>query len=212
MTRIQSPRTLLATLAIYFTVFVSAVVLLIILVPESFEYLPVGGKDAIEMAHVELEYVSTIGGTGQEITETRVAASESNSRRALVLVFLAESLAFAILIMLPIALTYMATRGDTGEHKTFAQALMVLPICATTIVLLIQGSLALAFGLAALVAAVRFRVRLREPVDGIYIFAAICVGLAAGIGYIGVAVVMAVFFCFANALMWSAGAEAEAPP
>jgi len=212
MIRIQSPRTLLATLAIYFTVLVGAVVLLITLVPESFKYMPVGGTDAIEMAQVEVEYVSTIGVAGQEITQSRVATWETNGRRALILVFLAESLAFATLIILPIALTYKVTRGDTGEHKTFVHALIVLPICATTIVLLIQGSLALAFGLAALVAAVRFRVRLREPVDGIYIFAAICVGLAAGIGYIGVAVVMAVFFCFANALMWSADAETAAPP
>ncbi len=61
---------------------------------------------------------------------------------------------------------------------------MVLPICATTIVLLIQDNLALAFGLAAMVAAVRFRVALQEVMGGIYIFSSICVGLAAGIGYL----------------------------
>jgi uncharacterized membrane protein YhiD involved in acid resistance len=37
-----------------------------------------------------------------------------------------------------------------------------------------------------------------EAIDGIFIFASICVGLAAGIGHLGVAAVMAVFFCFAN--------------
>jgi hypothetical protein len=47
-----------------------------------------------------------------------------------------------------------------------------MPICATTVVLLIQDSLALAFGLAARVAAVRFGVRLTETIDGIYIFTA----------------------------------------
>ena len=81
---------------------------------------------------------------------------------------------------------------------------MVLPICATTVVLLIQDSLALAFGLAALVAAVRFRVSLDDAMDGIFIFAAICVGLAAGVGYLGVALMMSVFFCFANTIMWAA--------
>ena len=79
---------------------------------------------------------------------------------------------------------------------------MVLPICGSTVVLLIQDSLALAFGLAALVAAVRFRVALAEAIDGIYIFAAICIGLAAGIGYLGVAAVMAMFFCLVNAVLW----------
>ena len=83
------------------------------------------------------------------------------------------------------------------------RALIILPLCATTTVLLIQDSLALAFGLAALVAAVRFRVALDEAIDGIFIFAAICVGLAAGIGYLGVALVMSLFFCFANVVMWA---------
>ncbi len=78
----------------------------------------------------------------------------------------------------------------------------MLPICATTTVLLIQDSLALAFGLAALVAAVRFRVALDEAMDGIFIFAAICVGLAAGIGYLGVAFIMSIFFCFTNLFLW----------
>jgi hypothetical protein len=104
--------------------------------------------------------------------------------------------------MIPIAWTYTATSFDSGPSKVFVRALIVLPICATTVVLLIQDSLALAFGLAALVAAVRFRVALAEAIDGIYIFAAICVGLAAGIGYLGVAAIMAMFFCLINAVLW----------
>jgi len=56
--------------------------------------------------------------------------------------------------------------------------------------------LALAFGLAVLVAAVRFRVSLDDAMDGTFIFAAVCVGLAAGIRYLGVAAIMAAFFLF----------------
>jgi hypothetical protein len=104
--------------------------------------------------------------------------------------------------MVPVAWTYKAINYEAGFRKTFVRALIVLPLCATTIVLLIQDSLALAFGLAALVAAVRFRVALDEAMDGIFIFAAICVGLAAGIGYLGIAFVMSVFFCYANLFMW----------
>ena len=71
--------------------------------------------------------------------------------------------------MLPITWTYSATKFDVGPAKNFVRALLVLPICASTVVLLIQDSLALAFGLAALVAAVRFRVSLSDTIDGIYI-------------------------------------------
>lgn len=108
-----------------------------------------------------------------------------------------------ILAMIPVTWTYRAINYESGFRKTFVRALLVMPLCATTIVLLIQDSLALAFGLAALVAAVRFRVALDEAMDGIFIFAAICVGLAAGIGYLGIALVMSVFFCYANLFMWA---------
>ena len=60
----------------------------------------------------------------------------------------------------------------------------------------------MAFGLAALVAAVRFRVVLEEAIDGVFIFAAICVGLSAGVGYLGIATVMAIFFCFTILVLW----------
>ena len=189
-------------LGIYFAVLIGGITLLTFAVPEVSNWLPVGGNDAIEIAELEIETFSTIGRTGEEVVQSRIARPDNMKTRWLVLLFLTESLTLSIVIMLPIAWTYLATRPEVEGGSTFVRALIVLPLCATTVVLLIQGSLALAFGLAAMVAAVRFRVRLSEPIDGIYIFSAICVGLAGGIGYMGVATVMAAFFCFANALMW----------
>lgn len=146
-------------------------------------------------------------GTAQEIFETLQSAEgggllalETRLEAALVLT---TSLAGTILLMIPITWVYMATKFAEGYRKAFVEALIVLPICATTVVLLIQDSLALAFGLAALVAAVRFRVQLRDALDGIYIFAAICVGLASGVGYLGVGLVMSLFFCFASVILWT---------
>jgi hypothetical protein len=135
--------------------------------------------------------VATIGG-GDPVVAVQIA-----------LLFLVGHLTGTILAMIPVAWTYKAINYESGFRKSFVRALMLMPLCATTIVLLIQDSLALAFGLAALVAAVRFRVALDEAMDGIFIFAAVCVGLAAGIGYLGIALVMSVFFCFANILMWA---------
>ena len=124
----------------------------------------------------------------------RPAAQVTPQEVRFAVLFLAANLTGTILIMLPISWTYSATKFSSGPRKGFVRALIVL---------LIQNSLALAFGLAALVAAVRFRVALSEAIDGIYIFAANSVGLAAGIGYLGVAAIMAVFFCLTNAILWS---------
>jgi hypothetical protein len=199
-----TPPRLMLRLGVYFVLLLGSLSMLIALSPETLNMLPIGGTDAIEIAEFEtdgdaFETAPERDLTQQEVTES---PSVSSGQVGLMFIFLATSLAGTILVMLPITWTYMSTKREVGFQRNFVRALIVLPICATTIVLLIQDSLALAFGLAAMVAAVRFRVTLQEAIDGIYIFAAICVGLAAGIGYLGVAIIMAIFFCFTNAILW----------
>ena len=198
-----TPRRLIIKLLIYFVVLISLNSAALIFDSDVLQYLPVGGADALERMSSEVE-ISTLetalSGMDTDGGKEAAALTTADLRRAML--FLSTTLLATTLIMIPIAWTYTATSFDSGPSKVFVRALIVLPICATTVVLLIQDSLALAFGLAALVAAVRFRVALAEAIDGIYIFAAICVGLAAGIGYLGVAAIMAMFFCLINALLW----------
>ena len=196
-----TPPKLILKLSAYFLVLISAIVIIISAHSDSLRFLPIGGTHALQNTEIEitqsrLDFSSTPADGG----ETDDAVTPERVRFAVI--FLAANLTGTILIMLPIAWTYSATKFTSGPRKGFVRALIVLPICASTVVLLIQDSLALAFGLAALVAAVRFRVALSEAIDGIYIFAAICVGLAAGIGYLGVAAIMALFFCMTNAILW----------
>lgn len=196
-----TPPKLILKLSAYFLVLISAIVIIISAHSDSLRFLPIGGTHALQNTDIEitqsrLDFSSTPADRG----ETDDAVTPERVRFAVI--FLAANLTGTILIMLPIAWTYSATKFTSGPRKGFVRALIVLPICASTVVLLIQDSLALAFGLAALVAAVRFRVALSEAIDGIYIFAAICVGLAAGIGYLGVAAIMALFFCMTNAILW----------
>ncbi len=197
-----TPAQLFARLIIFFTILIGAVATLALTAPDALRWLPLAGTDALEAARLDVadDVQDLLPATGT--ARAQPTASVTPRQAGLLLLFLANSLVFAMLVMLPITWTYKATQQQAGYRKTFVRALIVLPVCATTIVLLIQDSLALAFGLAALVAAVRFRVALKDPLDGIYIFAAICVGLAAGIGFIGIATVMAIIFCFANTWLW----------
>lgn len=200
----QVPASLFFRLTAYFVMLIGAAVLLATFSPEFLHSLPIAGIDAIEIAE-RGDGVETLSPPFDEglsgSSHRKIKVTQEQAGR--ILVFLAVSLALTIALLIPITWTYIATRQEAGFRKTFVRLLITLPICATTIVLLIQNSLALAFGLAALVAAVRFRVSLQDPIDGIYIFAAIGVGLAAGIGYMGIATVMTVFFCFTNAFLWS---------
>jgi len=200
-----SAQRLMIKLAVYFVLLFGGVFTVGLVSPDVLTLMPIGGTDAMEIAGIDFADESLDGLTGDSTPaqETTDIQDVSGRQVGLVALYLAFSLGGTILVMLPITWTYIATRREIGYRKNFVRALIVLPICAATIVLLIQNNLALAFGLAAMVAAVRFRVALEEAIDGIYIFSSICVGLAAGIGYIGIAAVMAVFFCFANAVLWS---------
>src|SRR3989475_122749 len=69
-------------------------------------------------------------------------------------------------------------------------------------VILVQNSLALAFTLAAIVAAVRFRNTLKDTKDAVYIFLALAVGVAAGVFSPTVAAVMSVMFNIVVLVLW----------
>ncbi len=199
-TTVLTPARLAVRLVIYFALLFGSVVAIVNYWPETMRSLPLGGHHALDAGEISgLSRSKLDAGEDFEIIST-LQAKTSDVTSAIW--FLSLHLSGTILLMIPVSWTYMAIRRDIGYQKNFARALIVLPICATTIVLLIQDSLALAFGLAALVAAVRFRVALTEAIDGVFIFAAICVGLAAGIGYLGIAAVMTVFFCFAILVLW----------
>jgi hypothetical protein len=195
-----SPGRLALRLSSYFFILFSAVIAAFQFWPEVFQYLPFGGRHALRggSGGAVLDVLEAVTGSSPSAVESYTLESIEK-----VILLVAGHLTGTILLMLPIAWTYTAINFEVGFRKSFVRALIILPICATTIVLLIQDSLPLAFGLAALVAAVRFRVALEEAIDGIFIFSAVCVGLAAGIGYLGVAMVMSLFFCFANTSMWA---------
>jgi hypothetical protein len=190
----MTPGRLAARLVVYFACALGLFASLLVFAPWGADLLPFGGNE-LDVPGTTEEVLDLLEGTQDDVVE----AWDMRFEAALVL---AISLAGTVVLMIPITWVYMSTKFAQGYRRTFVVALILLPICATSIVLLIQDSLALAFGLAALVAAVRFRVDLSDALDGIHIFAAICVGLASGVGYLGVGFVMTIFFCFAAIILW----------
>ena len=104
------------------------------------------------------------------------------------------SLLFSFLFALPVTWVYRWTRPPKKYSQAFAQTLLVVPIAIALVVFLVKDSVALAFSLAGIVAAVRFRTSLNEPMDATYMFIVIGIGLAAGIQYGSVAILASVAF------------------
>ncbi len=111
------------------------------------------------------------------------------------------SLGAAVLIV-PVSWAYFITSRTKEVDQSFVQTIIIMPIVVTGISMIVMNSIPLAFSLAGIVAAVRFRFTLRQPAHAMYIFCAISVGLGSGIGALGIAAVISAAFVYASLIIW----------
>lgn len=116
----------------------------------------------------------------------------------------ALKLLFAILgviqVMLPVTWVYLKIRASLDQ--SLVETMLILPIVVAGVVIIVQNSLALAFSLAGIVAAVRFRNTLKNTGDSLFIFTSIGAGLAAGVRVLEIAIVVTVVFNYVFAVLW----------
>jgi len=107
----------------------------------------------------------------------------------------------ALLLALPVAGVHMFTRRLRYD-PSLVQTIIVLPIVVAGVVLVVKNSLALAFALAGIVAGVRFRQKLEEPEDAVYVLLALGIGLAAGVQALDVALSVSLVFNLVVLTLW----------
>ncbi len=116
-------------------------------------------------------------------------------------VTVAVAMAAAVLLSLPVAWVYLLTRAKRGYQQSVVQLLVILPTVVAGIVLLVKYSLALAFSLAGIVAAVRFRNTLDDSKDAVYVFLATAIGLSSAVN-LPVAAVLSIGFNAVTLILW----------
>jgi Domain of unknown function (DUF4956) len=151
------------------------------------EYLPVGGIDGLVQEVEQFEAVQS---------------SDMAQLTPHTMVRLAVAMFGTLLLMVPVSWVYFITTRVKDINRSFAQTMMVLPIIVAGIAMIVQNSVALAFSLAGIVAAVRFRLTLGSPSDALYVFSAIAIGLGAGISALGISAVISVGFVYTHLLLW----------
>ncbi len=105
------------------------------------------------------------------------------------------------LLALPLAWLYTITRMKRGYRQSVVHSLILLPVIVGGVVVMVKFSVALAFSLAGIVAAVRFRNTLEDSKDAVYIFAATGIGLASGVD-IAVAATLSLVFNLITLLLF----------
>jgi hypothetical protein len=87
----------------------------------------------------------------------------------------------SVALALPMAWVYMYTRQKKGYQQSVVNTIVLLPPVVAAVSLLVRNNIGLAFSLAGIVAAVRFRTTLDDSRDAAFIFAVSALGLACGV-------------------------------
>jgi len=159
--------------------------------PASRSYLPIGGVESL---------ISQPSKNPLEASEAIRAAHVGNLGQSLF--WLVVAIIGALLAALPVSWVYMGVRDDEEYDQSLINTIIVLPMVVTGIVIIVQNSLALAFSLAGIAGAVRFRNSLKSSGDALFILLAVAIGLSAGIGAVELAAVVSIAFNYCFVLLW----------
>jgi len=181
---------LLALLTFYYLIFGLIVFAALRLFPFLHDYLPVGGVENL-IAEPDAGLLK-----GVDIRADRVESLNDS------LYWLAIAIAGAVLTALPVSWVYMEIRDPEEYDQSLIGTIVMLPIVVTGIVIVVHNSLALAFSLAGIAGAVRFRNSLKSTGDALFILLAVGIGISAGIGAIELAIMMSVAFNYCFLALW----------
>ena len=122
------------------------------------------------------------GGEGLGVVDSAISGRVARLPEGVVMWALAAvAMTSAGLLTTPLAWLYTITRQKRGFQQSVVHTLILLPVIVAGVAVLVKYSLALAFSLVGIVAAVRFRHTLEDSKDAVYIFAATAVGMASGV-------------------------------
>ena len=159
--------------------------------------LPAGGRGVVRDTLAGLGSAGAVGTAGNALGPAGGAAALAGSPPLVV----GGAMLVAFLLALPVAWTYMWTRRMKGYRQSMVHSLILLPVVVAGVVVLVKTSLALAFSLAGIVAAVRFRNTLDDSKDAVFIFFATVLGLAAGV-QVDAAVALSMLFIAIVLTLW----------
>jgi len=179
----------LTLILMYYGAWIAIAYFLVSRYPGLTQYLPIGGLDSLPGANIDsFEPVYT--------------SVERNLLTGMAPVRLLLASIGATILTVPVSWAYFITSRVRRIDQSFLQTILILPLLVTGIAMIVLNSIALAFSLAGIVAAVRFRFSLSQPSDAMYIFVAIGIGLGSGIGALGIAFVISLTFVLVSLFIW----------
>jgi hypothetical protein len=92
-----------------------------------------------------------------------------------------------------IAWVYRKAFQGVLYQKSYAAAIVMTCLVTTMVIMVISGNLVLSLGMVGALSIIRFRAAIKDPLDIVYMFWAVGVGIANGVGYFQVSIISSVF-------------------
>ncbi len=103
------------------------------------------------------------------------------------------NLSVSLFVGLFIYYIYRKTFQGVLYQKSFAISLVTITMVTTLVIMIISGNLILSLGMVGALSIVRFRTPIKDPVDLVFIFWAITVGIANGVSYFNISIIGSIF-------------------
>ena len=100
---------------------------------------------------------------------------------------LIKNLTVALICGLIIGFFYKKTYKGSGYTNSFLNSIIILTLITSIVIMIIGNNLARAFGLVGAMSIIRFRTAVKDPLDIIFIFFSLAIGMAAGVGLTSIA-------------------------
>ena len=135
----------------------------------------------------------------KDIIDASVLNLSSGTHLSVIDVFVALSV--TLLCALIILWTYKHAYQGVLYQQSFGVTLVLAALVTTSIIMVISGNLILSLGMVGALSIVRFRAAIKDPMDIVFMFWAISVGIANGVAFWKVSFVSTILLMFVMLLM-----------
>ena len=97
---------------------------------------------------------------------------------------------FSLLVGIYIYLVYRFLTKKTFYSKSFNMSLVLMSVITAAIILTVQSSVVISLGMVGALSIVRFRTAVKDPMDLVFLFWSISVGIICGAGLVEVAIIL----------------------
>lgn len=116
------------------------------------------------------------------------ATSDIHVDTIFICIFLATMLAAYILLV------YRQINKNSFYNRSFGLSLLGMAVFTAAIILTIQSNIVVSLGMVGALSIVRFRTAIKDPMDLVFLFWSICVGIICGAGFAMIAVIVSLWF------------------